>query len=223
MTAAGQVVDASTPPDPGAARTLLLLRHGQTSWNAAGRAQGHLEVGLDELGLAQAGAMAGYLAGQGPAALWSSDLVRARQTCGYLEATTGLVATYDHRLREYDVGLRQGLTSEELAERHPDVYRAWVAEPGRPVPGAESAADVAKRLVPALRECLDALAPGQVGIVVSHGACLKVGIAGLLDWPPDLERTLQGLGNCAWAEVAEHAATGSVRLLGYNLTAPVPG
>ena len=68
---------------------LVLVRHGQTAWNLEGRAQGHTDIGLDDTGRAQAVALAPYIAEMAPAALWSSDLTRARETAAHLAAATG--------------------------------------------------------------------------------------------------------------------------------------
>jgi probable phosphoglycerate mutase len=200
-----------------AGRRLVLLRHGRTAWNVVGRAQGHTDVELDETGHAQAAEVAPYLATLRPAALWTSDLARARQTCAYLERATGLSAEPDPRLREYDVGARQGMTTEEFAAAFPEAYACWRG--GRDmvaVPGAELAPDVEARMLPALRGCVAALAPGETGIVVTHGACLKVGLLALLGWPQDQAASLRGVANCAWATVAESTAGGRLRLAGYN-------
>jgi glucosyl-3-phosphoglycerate phosphatase len=198
-------------------RRLLLLRHGRTSWNRIGRAQGHYDVGLDDLGHEQAAACAPYLATLRPAALWTSDLARARQTSAYVERATGLSAKVDERLREYDVGARQGMTAAQFEAAFPEAYLAWRAgEDLVRVPGAELPSEVAERMVPALREGLASLTPGETGIVVTHGACLKVGLLGLLGWPRSQASRLRGVGNCAWATVAEVASGGRLRLEGYN-------
>ncbi|MCW2867152.1 MAG: histidine phosphatase family protein, partial [Marmoricola sp.] len=86
----------------------MLVRHGRTAWNAEGRAQGHHDVGLDEVGRAQAEQMAPVVAAYAPTLLLTSDLARARQTAEPLERATGLVARADERLREYDTGVRTG-------------------------------------------------------------------------------------------------------------------
>ena len=206
------------------ARRLVLLRHGRTSWNESGRAQGHADVDLDDLGHAQAADVAPYLASLGPEALWTSHLLRARRTCAYLEEATGLVATVDERLREFDVGARQGMTMAEFAERFPAEHGSWVRDDRlHPVAGAETRSDVAARMVPALRECLDALDAGETGIVVTHGACLKVGLVGLLEWPADLAATLRGVDNCGWATVAEGTPGARLRLEAYNQQAGPAG
>jgi broad specificity phosphatase PhoE len=200
-----------------AARTLVLLRHGRTGWNEAGRAQGHADVELDEVGHAQAAAVAAYMAALQPAALWTSDLARATQTCAYVERATGLSAKADERLREFDVGGRQGLTMAEFVEAFPDVAATWVRGSGMPqVDGAESTADVEARFVPALRESLASLEAGETGVVVTHGASLKVGLAGLLGWPQSLGTTLRGMDNCGWAVLTELDHGGRLRLEAYN-------
>lgn len=201
--------------EPG--RRLVVLRHGRTAWNAVNRAQGHADVELDGLGHAQAAAVSPYLASLGPVALWTSDLARARQTCGYLEQETGLEATRDARLREFDVGARQGLTMTEFAEKHPEEYASWVrGDSAIRLPGAETDADVAGRLVPALRDCLGQLSAGETGVVVTHGACLKIGVVGMLGWPEEVARTLRGIDNCAWVTLEELTMDGRLRMSGYN-------
>ena len=109
------------------ARTLVLLRHGETDWNLTGRAQGHADVPLNATGHAQAKAVAAVLAGFSPVRLWSSDLARARQTADAISEATGLSVECDPRLREYDVGERSGMTLAEAAERFPEEYAAYRA------------------------------------------------------------------------------------------------
>jgi broad specificity phosphatase PhoE len=210
LQAHAQVGDA-----PG--RRLVVLRHGRTSWNAEGRAQGHADVELDEVGHEQAAAVAPYLSSLEPQALWTSDLARARQTCAHLESATGLRATADERLREFDVGLRQGLTIPEFADRHPVEHAAWLrGDDLQEATGAETTAEVAARMLPALRGCLEWLEPGATGVVVTHGAALKVGVVAMLGWPPELARSLRGLDNCAWVTLEELDLGGRLRMAGYN-------
>jgi broad specificity phosphatase PhoE len=200
-----------------AGRRLVLLRHGRTAWNDVGRAQGHADVELDETGHAQAAEVAPYLAALRPAAVWTSDLTRARQTCAYVERATGLSAVADARLREYDVGARQGMTIEEFAAAFPEAYACWRAGQDMvAVPGAELAHDVEVRMRPALEEILAALSPGETGIVVTHGACLKVGLLALLGWPQSQAGSLRGVDNCAWATVVSGSGGRGPRLVGYN-------
>jgi probable phosphoglycerate mutase len=201
-------------------RRLLLLRHGRTAWNAVGRAQGHADVELDATGHDQASRAARHLAALRPAAIWSSDLLRARQTAEYLATGTGLPVKYDERLREYDVGQRQGLTLEEFAQRFPEAHAAWTGGAELPaVPGAEVAGEVVARVVPTLRECLGSLAGDETGVVVAHGAAMRVGVVALLGWPLDLTGSLRTVENCAWVTV-EESPSGRLRLAGYNEKVP---
>jgi glucosyl-3-phosphoglycerate phosphatase len=109
------------------------------------------------------------------------------------------------------------MTSAQFEAAFPDAFAAWRAGDDMVhVPGSESASEVADRMVPALQESLASLPAGETGIVVTHGACLKVGILGLLDWPQAQAVDLRGVDNCAWVAVAEVEAGGRLRLVGYN-------
>ena len=201
-----------------AARRIVLLRHGRTAWNHIGRAQGHGDVPLDEVGHAQAKAAAPLVAALGPARLLSSDLERARQTASYVADACRLEVELDPRLREFDVGERQGLTWDESVERFP-----WIAggvglgERLAGIPGAESDADVAGRIVPALEELAGTLEAGRTAVVVTHGAALKLGLAGLLGWDEQVVRTLAVLGNCHWTTVLVPPDGGARRLADYGV------
>jgi probable phosphoglycerate mutase len=202
-------------------RRLILLRHGRTAWNESGRAQGHADIELDETGHTQAEAAARHLAGFGLDAIWSSDLARAMETARYVASACDLATKYDDRLREFDVGERQGLTLDEFAERHPEEYSSWVRGDGMlPVKGGEVTEDVERRIVPALLECVAALAHGETGLVVTHGAAMKVAVAGLLGWPQTHTVSLKGVDNCAWITLEEIEHGGRLRLAGYNQKAP---
>jgi glucosyl-3-phosphoglycerate phosphatase len=198
-------------------RTLVVVRHGETDWNAEERAQGHADVPLNAVGHAQADVVAPVLAELDPSRLWSSDLTRALQTAEHIAGATGLPVEPDARLREYDVGRRSGLTRVEFAATFPREYAAWLAnDSSHLVPGEESSAQVHARVVPALRDCLAALSWGQTGIVVMHGACLKVGLMGMLDWPWELAASLQVPENCGYCVLSEDLDRGRVRLTSYN-------
>ena len=200
-------------------RRLVLVRHGRTAWNAEGRAQGHLDVDLDDTGRQQAATAAPYLACYGAVALWSSDLARARETAAYVAEATGLTAQHDARLREFDVGERAGLTIAEFAEKFPEEHAVWASgHITGGVPGAETSADVTARMVPALREMLGSLGPGETGIVVAHGACIKVSLVELLGLPPEADESIFVMDNCGWTTVSEHRS-GALRLSSYNETA----
>ena len=206
-------------------RTLVLLRHGRTAWNAEGRAQGHTDVPLDAIGRAQAAAVAPVIAALRPSFVWSSDLARAAETAEVVAAACGLPVVRDPRLREYDMGERSGLTIPEFAAAFPSEHARWVADggPGQSadaVPGAESTAAVLARMLPALRAAMAAVEPGETGVVVGHGAALRVALVALLGWDRSAALTLRALGNCAWAMVDDSAVDRAPRLAAYNRVAP---
>lgn len=194
--------------------------------------QGHTDVPLDAVGHRQSAAAAAALAALSPEVLWSSELSRARETASYVERATGLSAVLDPRLREFDVGVRAGMTLEEFATVYPAEYAAWRAGEEQPVvAGAETSSTVAARVVPALRELAASLPEGALGIAVMHGAAARVALGALVGWPPEVLRTVRGLGNGAWAVLEEDrgaptdpgGATGSRwRLHAWNRIAPTP-
>lgn len=206
-------------------RTLVLLRHGQTAWNAERRAQGHLDVPLDDVGRIQARAVAPAIAALRPSALWSSDLVRASTTADEVARATGLPVRVDERLREYDVGERSGMTVPEFAAAFPDEHAAWAAAGGlfeatEAVPGAETTDDVVGRVVPAIRDALASVGPGETVCVVGHGASAKVAVTALLGWDRSMGQTLRGMDNCGWATLVETGVGDALRLASYNRQAP---
>ena len=187
-------------------RRLVLLRHGRTEWNDTGRAQGHADIPLDTEGQAQSKAVAPYLAALAPVAIWSSDLSRAAQTAAHVAGEAALEPVLDPRLREFDVGPnRTGLTSEQYAAAHPEEHAALLAGDIASIPGRETDDDVHARYLPALTSYADSLGEGETGIVVSHGAALRVAVPAFLGLAGAGE-ALGVLANCGWI-VLEHGAS----------------
>jgi glucosyl-3-phosphoglycerate phosphatase len=195
-------------------RRLVLLRHGRTHWNKVGRAQGHADISLDGVGRAQAKRAAKRLATYEPAFVWSSDLARARETADELAAVTGVDVILDARLREYDVGLRQGLTFEQFEQRFPELFARYRAGDRVAVSGAEDDAEVAERMAAVLNEAADALGEQDTGVVVGHGASLRTGLLAFFGMPERSE-ILAGMANCAWAALERHRDRGW-QIMDYN-------
>jgi probable phosphoglycerate mutase len=206
----------AVPPVP----RLLVWRHGRTEWNAHGRFQGQLDPPLDDEGRAQATRTAPQLAdllADRRTAVVASDLQRARETAGVLAALLGVPLQVDARLREHGLGCWEGLTREEVAERHPEQYADWLA--GRPVRGrgGESADSVAARALAAVA----ALPPVDVAVLVTHGGTAGRLIEMLLGLGVDQRRIFGPLGNCAWSELTVQGSRW--RLMRHNVAAPRPG
>ena len=169
---------------------LLVLRHGQTEWNAAGRHQGQLDSPLTPLGLAQARQQGEILARMNLKG-WQaacSPLGRAVETAKIALADTGLVPRLDDRLREVHFGAWQGLTANEIAAKWPALGAdrhdpfAWNFRS----PGGERFEDMARRA----QSFLDGLS--QPTVVIAHGVFLRV-LRGLwLGIGPDAMRDLDG-------------------------------
>jgi len=159
-------------------RSLVLARHGQTSWNALGKLQGHTDIALDETGRQQARSLAGALAPAGIRAVWTSDLGRARETGEIVAAALGLDAPRtEPQLRERKFGVFEGLTRDECASRHPEHWAAWLAQTGAP-PGGEPREEAVARLEGAL-ERIAAREEGPA-LVVSHGGVMRLWLMHLL-------------------------------------------
>ena len=105
---------------------ILLARHGETEWNRVGRWQGHADPPLNDTGRRQAAQLAERLAGDGVAAVYSSDLVRASETARVVADRLGLDVVEDPGLREIDVGSWSGLTRAEVEQRFPEGYARWL-------------------------------------------------------------------------------------------------
>lgn len=192
---------------------VLVWRHGRTSWNAEGRFQGQLDPPLDAVGRDQATRAAAQLATvlpPGGTVVASSDLVRAADTAVALTAALGVPLRRDARLRELSLGSWEGLTRDEVAERHPEQYADWLA--GRPVRGrgSEEPDAVAHRALAAL----SGLPAAEVAVVVTHGGTGLRLIEALVGLGSDARRVLGPLGNCAWSELVQQA--GRWRLLRHN-------
>lgn len=181
---------ASLPPAIERESTLLVLvRHGQTTWNVESRFQGQLDVPLSPIGLEQASALADWIA-KVPfpiSALYSSDLVRASTTAAPIAEKLSLAPVYARELRELSGGLWEGLTTTEINEQFPGQLEEWRAHiQSFTLPKGESVPQVQRRMSQYLENLVETHR-GEAVIIVSHGAALASYIAYVLGW--DLQET----------------------------------
>lgn len=156
---------------------LWLVRHGETDWNRELRFQGHLDAPLNALGLQQAQRLGQHLAAQAPCPLLVSDLLRTRQTAAPLAGQWQTPAWPDKLWREQAFGVVEGLTFEDIRERHPEIVAGWRRhDPDFAPTGGESRTQFHARVMQAV-QALVARCKREgwhACMVVSHGGVLDM-------------------------------------------------
>jgi broad specificity phosphatase PhoE len=193
-------------------RRLVMLRHGQTDFNAGSRMQGQLDSALTELGRAQAVAAAEVLGKLQPLLIVSSDLHRSYDTAIKLGERTGLQVRVDPRLRETHLGDWQGMTHDQIDAEAPGARLAWREDATWAPHGGESRVDVANRSLPALAELVsgepewgDPNGPDRPVILVAHGGLIAALSVALLQLPVANWPILGGMGNASWVHLSGHS------------------
>lgn len=199
-------------------KRMILLRHGQTEWNNAGRFQGTTDIDLDDVGRQQADRAAKQLALLSPDVVYSSDLRRAIDTAAPLVDLTGAPIEVDLRLRERSFGPWEGLTRSEISAEYGESFADWQA--GRPfhLEGLETKQAVAERGGKALFTVVDRLPTDGTAVLVSHGGLIRQALAAFLGWTASQAETIAGLNNCCWADLRE--GHNGWRMHGLNISAP---
>jgi len=181
---------------------ICLIRHGETDWNAGRRIQGQIDIPLSALGHAQARATAYALKDEDFAAIYTSDLLRARQTAEATAHLLGLSVQLVPAFRERHYGVFQGLTYAECEARQPAAYARHKARDPRFAPeGGESLLDFSARLASAF-SALAARHPHDVIAIFTHGGVLDIAyrqaVGQSLSAPRDFS-----IPNCAinWIEI----------------------
>ncbi|MBA3383527.1 MAG: histidine phosphatase family protein [Actinobacteria bacterium] len=180
--------------------TLILVRHGETDWNAQHRWQGHSDTELNDAGREQARRLAEGLGRVD--ALYSSDLSRARETAEILAGTIGVEVRFDQRLRERGFGAWEGLTTEEIESSFPDEQRRWRAGIGAGAHNAEPFEAFAARVGSFVEE-IGQRHVGEEVLVVAHGGTIRVvhALAAGIDYVRD-HRSIPAVANCSSSRYA---------------------
>jgi probable phosphoglycerate mutase len=182
------------------AGTVILWRHGRTAYNAEARLQGQIDIPLDDVGTWQVEQAALDLwRRQSPTRIVASTLGRAVATAQRLADLVGLEVEQDARLCERGFGEWEGLSADEIAGRWPEEFAVWQrgGDPRRT--GAETRAEVARRVAEAVRDLAAPLDRSDTLVLVSHGAAISLGLTALLGLDPVGWRGLVGLHNAHWS------------------------
>ncbi|MBJ7314161.1 histidine phosphatase family protein [Rugamonas sp. CCM 8940] len=174
---------------------ILLIRHGETAWNAVRRLQGHTDIALNDEGLRQAEALARALADEPVDLVVASDLQRAMQTAQAVAALHTLPLHTDAQLRERCYGGFEGMLYSDIERRYPAEYALWQARDIDAVmPSGERDAESFRQFY---RRTLDAIVgwggrhAGRTLVVVAHGGVLecayRAAVGMSLDSPRDFQ------------------------------------
>ncbi|WP_020655850.1 histidine phosphatase family protein [Massilia niastensis] len=204
---------------PAGATTILLIRHGETAWNAERRLQGHLDIALNAEGERQAAALGEALAGERIDLVVSSDLMRARQTAAAIQGRSGQGMALDPALRERCYGGFEGLLYSEIAARFPREFAEWQARNvyAELPPGTnqgETFRQFYERVMGAVMGHAR-LHPGKTLALVAHGGVLECAYRAALGLPLETPRDFkvhnasinrfvvekEGLRLLSWGEV----------------------
>jgi probable phosphoglycerate mutase len=176
QSAAPDTKQASRP----APARLLLVRHGESTWNSERRVQGQHDPPLSSRGREQARELAGRLAGLRLAAFYSSDLRRAWETAQPIAEVIGREPTPLPGLREIALGEWEGKTREELMAEFPAEWAEWARKPSWDiVPGGEGAAPFEERVLATLAALQADLERGDV-LCVTHGGVIQVALGSVV-------------------------------------------
>ncbi|WP_336336124.1 histidine phosphatase family protein [Haloarcula brevis] len=185
--------------------TLLVARHGETTWNRDGRIQGWAPSRLTDRGQEQATALGAWLDDRYDVdRVLASDLRRTRQTAAAADDGYGGLPdpAFDDGWRERGFGIVQGLYAEELLAEYPDHDRdASVISLDAAPEGGEGVPTFRERVESTWERAIAATDAGETTLVVTHGGVIKVLLAKLTDRDPDAALAKRSQDNCAVNEI----------------------
>ena len=162
--------------------TIILVRHGETDWNRAGKFQGMSDIPLSKTGKYQASCARDALKDTEINAAYTSPLLRAMETASIILQGRNITPEPVFDFHEQNAGAWEGLTSEEIRRRYPQELELWSSRPSQvQIPDGETFLHVQQRATRAFWKCVHAN-PGKTILIASHMVCLSallLGIAGL--------------------------------------------
>jgi len=172
---------------------ILLIRHGETEWNRIHRFHGRSDEPLSQKGREEAQALALALKDEPLTAVYSSPLMRARETARYIHALHPSVSLFEEKgLIEMDFGAFEGMEAARWVEEYPDFYEVWSKAPASvTMPDGESLADVQKRALDALGRITGKHPPGITLLLGSHKFVNLTILCHAMNLPLDRFREIQ--------------------------------
>ena len=211
--------ESNAKPSSAHSTHILIVRHGQSEGNAERRFGGHTATPLSSRGRRQAQATAAALASEPLSAIYSSDLARAMQTAEPLAKLSGLRVEASEAFRERSVGVMEGLTFEDAAQKHPEQYAALLRRDFEHVlTGGESYRQLLDRAWQKLDEIIKQNQGGTV-VVFSHTGTiciLALHLIGALD-APELKPVWVSSSNCGISRF-DLRDNGFIRVIALNDT-----
>lgn len=206
--------------DPGRAdvTTVVVIRHGETTWGAVGRYAGREDVELTDRGREQAAAVAERVAPLHPDVVLSSPLRRCRDTAAVISARVPDVQLREE-LSDGTLGEWTGHTAEQIGQRWPEQFAAWRSNADARPPGGESFTEIRTRVSRLLTDVLNEHA-GRVVVLVTHSATTKMLLAQALDVPSDVAYRLR-IDNASFSVFTVDGA-GATTVLTVNETGHLP-
>lgn len=211
-----------------AARRVILMRHGQTDYNAQMRFQGQIDIPLNAVGREEAAAAARYLVrseslraemAEGAVKIVASPLIRAADTAAALAGELGLAEdaiTYDEDLKERAYGNWEGLTAVQIDDFCPGGIALWQRGGVPEGMGIETREAVGERFARAVRRAGQQTPAGGTLVVVAHGGAIAAGVCELIGVGAQFDG-ITGMGNCCWSILVPSKVNKEhLRLLAYN-------
>lgn len=182
---------------------IIAVRHGQTNWNKERRFQGQNDIPLNETGREQILVTADFLKNETLEAVYSSDLVRAKDTAAAIAAQHELRPIEDERLRETHMGVWEGLEFNEVYAKYREEFEAWYGNEYGVIPGGEGIKEVEKRVMDFVADIQDE--HEDTIVIATHGGVIKILLA-------------QALGpEYIWDKVVDYASVTILKIKGKEI------
>lgn len=174
--------------------SIILIRHGETHWNALGKFQGSRDIELSEEGIVQAKLLKKRL-NESFDCVYCSPLKRALNTAEIISENIKSEPIIYENLREIDFGEWEGLTTNDIKNNYPEIFKEWLTDDTTgPLCGGDGS--LKKASTRAKHAILDIASQnkGKTAAVVAHGGIIKAALIGIFNWNMNMYHKIR-LGN----------------------------